>query len=103
MNNTKWREVWTIIAARSLRVQIRFAHDERWNSANAEALFGPFCADIVAQDHIRDPGIGGPFYYREIQTLRILDSSPETIRQLRALGQLPTALGNGFIDIAGST
>jgi len=101
LNNTKWREVWTIVAAEKLRVQISFVSDDHWNSANAASVFGPFSLHLVEQDHIRDPGIGGPFFYREIRSLRILGTSDEIILRLRSLGQLPLSVGSNFVELEG--
>ncbi len=89
MNNTKWREVWSLIARYSLRVKMSYADSQQWNS---DSIWGPFSDDYVQERGIRDPGIGGPFLYKQILSIRILKLNQDTsafIADAGELGELP--------------
>ena len=89
MNNTKWREVWSLIARHSLRVAMSYADSGDWNS---DSLWRPFSADYVQERGIRDPGIGGPFLYKQILSIRIPKLNQDTsafIVDVAKLGELP--------------
>lgn len=89
VNDTKWREVWSLIAQHSLRVAMSYADNRDWNS---DSLWGPFSADYVQERGIRDPGIGGPFLYRQILAIRIPKLNQDTsafMADVIELGDLP--------------
>ena len=89
MNDTKWREVWSLIVQHSLRVSMSYATDQEWYS---EFLWGPFTEDYVWEKGIRDPGIGGPFLYKEILSIRIPkknQNTPAFLEDAVSIGQLP--------------
>lgn len=94
MNDTKWRELWSLIVQHSLKVTMSYADSQEWNS---ESLWGPFPADCVQQHGIGDPGIGGPFLYKQILSIRIpklnQDTSPfmADAMQLEELPLIDTA------------
>ena len=104
MNDTKWREVWTLIAASEQRLRMKYADSDVWNSDNADRLHGPFPADYVLKHGIRDPGIGGPFTYVEIYSLEIPKSNPgfdAFLNGLKSLGVLPITEHATYIEILG--
>ena len=104
MNDTKWREVWTLIAASNQRLRMKYADSDVWNSDNADRLHGPFPADYVLERGIRDPGIGGPFTYAEIYSLEIPKSNPGFDMFCKALGDLgvlPITEHDTYIEILG--
>ena len=66
MNDTKWRECWQVFASLGTRIHFAYVGDEDWNAANSKRLFGPIPAHWIWDRGIRDPGIGGPFLFKEI-------------------------------------
>lgn len=101
MNDTKWREVWSLIARHSLRVAMSYADSGDWNSAS---LWGPFSADYVQERGIRDPGIGGPFLYKQILSIRIPKLNQDTsefMADVVELGELPITESVAQIEIVG--
>lgn len=89
MNDTKWREIWSLIARHSLRVAMSYADSLEWHS---DSLWGPFSDDYVQERGIRDPGIGGPFLYKQILSLRIPKLNQDAsafIADVVELGYLP--------------
>jgi hypothetical protein len=105
MNDTKWREVWELVASLRLRIHFAYAIDHAWNRSNSEKLHGPFPHTWVEERGIRDPGIGGPFRYEEILWIRvprIPRNDTETFcRRLDTLGQLPIRVEPDFVEIRG--
>ena len=101
MNDTKWREIWLLIARHSLKVAMSYADTEHWNSAS---LWGPFATDYVQQRGIRDPGIGGPFLYKQILSIRIPKLNQDTsafMADILQLGKLPLVETADQIEIVG--
>jgi hypothetical protein len=77
MNNTKWREVFTILAEQGLWCATAWIDEVRqepedpsWPNWNREQHH-PVCLDWIRKDHIADPGIGGPFEYDELLWIRV--------------------------------
>jgi hypothetical protein len=103
MNDTKWREVWMVMTEMRLRFRFAYAGDDRWNEANSERLQGPFPAGYVQAKGIRDPGIGGPFFYKEILWVRVPripgNNIESFVAQVRSLGQLPVHFGPDYVEI----
>ena len=101
MNDTKWREIWSLIARHALQVAMSYADEPDWNS---ESLWGPFSADYVQQRGIRDPGVGGPFLYKQILSVRIPKRDQDTsgfMADAMQLGELPIIDAVDQIEIVG--
>jgi len=100
MNNTKWREVWSLIAKLSLRLSMKYADDPNWQS---NALWGPFRLDDVQENGIRDPGVGGPFLFKQILSIRIPKTFQNDTEAFAAaigkLGDLPVSETDEYIEI----
>ncbi|MDR3158366.1 MAG: hypothetical protein LBU11_05005 [Zoogloeaceae bacterium] len=71
MNNVKWRSIWEIICRLHVRIRIAYAGSHEWNEQNSDKSWGHFTLDCIQERGIRDPGIGGPFLYKEILWVRI--------------------------------
>ena len=99
MNDTKWRELWTLIAEHSLRLSMAYADDPDWNAAT---LWGPFSSNLVGERGIKDPGIGGPFLYKQILSICIPKSNEQFnlfISDVSRLGQLPITESEDSFEI----
>ena len=105
MNDTKWREVWTVLCELRLRVHFAYAGDEGWNAANAARLWGPFPMSYVQNDGIRDPGIGGPFRYKQILWIRVPriagNDVDAFVARVKSLGQLPLRVERDYVEVRG--
>jgi hypothetical protein len=105
MNNTKWREVWEIICHLGLRIQFAYADSVEWNGNNSEKLWGPLPLDYVQERGIRDPGIGGPFLYKQILWLRVpkvrLNDAAAFQNEVKKLGKIPISENEKYIEILG--
>lgn len=105
MNNTKWREVWTVLCELRLRIHFAYADAEDWNRANSRRLWGPFPISYVRTDGIRDPGIGGPFRYNQILWIRVPriagNDTDAFIARLESLGQLSLAVDPEHVEVRG--
>ncbi|MCK5943233.1 MAG: hypothetical protein KAI24_14735 [Planctomycetes bacterium] len=105
MNNTKWREVWLALAEMRLRIHFAFFRDADWNEANATKLRGPFSSSQVEERGIGDPGIGGPFLYKEILWVRVPrvpgNDVDGFLERVRSLGQLPMNVVPDYVEIRG--
>jgi hypothetical protein len=90
MNNTKWREVFQLLA----NLEIKFAFRLQSN--------GPFAKDYhlytarpkdIGTTGITDPGFGGPFSYKDIaellipKTYIVIDRLRESSQQKRVITQ----------------
>jgi len=101
MNDTKWREIWSLIARHALRVEMSYADRQEWNS---DSLWGPFSDDYVQERGIRDPGIGGPFLYKQILSIRIPKLNQDTsafVADAGELGELPLVETAEQIEVVG--
>lgn len=105
MNNTKWREVWTVLAELRLRIHFAYADQTSWNDDNSGKLQGPFPVDYVQERGIGDPGIGGPFFYKQILWIRVPRIYGNDVgafcQRVEALGRLPISVGDDFVEIRG--
>ena len=103
MNDTKWREVWAIVCALELQVQMNYADNPSYGGA--KVLHGPFKPDYIEDRGIRDPGIGGPFLYKQILWLRVPKSSPNDNSSFReqvdALGNVPITENDEYFEVRG--
>ncbi|MCL2309254.1 MAG: hypothetical protein FWC42_03115 [Proteobacteria bacterium] len=111
MNNTKWREVFRIIARHKIGFQIAWVHGEE----PLPTIHGLHNEELIDRTGLRDPGIGGPCFYWEILWLRFpytlqYDNSRghiriETqeiapfLRELRSLGELPINESSQFVEL----
>ena len=91
MNDTKWSEVFEILARRQPRcdLRIKFLYDERtW----------PLKHMYRMRPNVIDGAELGPFEFREIEWLEVTGESALEVReQLERLGKLPFGrLDNGF-------
>ena len=66
MNDTKWREVFAILATRSCAFSIATISDECFGVTNTLRVPAIYC------DHLGDVLTSGPVHYRDIFALRIL-------------------------------
>lgn len=115
MNDTKWREVWLVIVELGVRLYFSYADSDDWNAANASRLFGPFRVEHVWERGIRDPGIGGPFLFKQILEIRVPRHSPPRpgvgpivmndldvlVHRLRELGEIPVSTNDEVVVIRG--
>jgi hypothetical protein len=109
MNNTKWREVFSAVAKYRVQFSVSWVNDRIWNTASLHAVLPSW----VAADGIRDPGIGGPCFYREILLIRFpfciqenfgirkQDAISDLVADLRNLGALPIRKTDEFLEIKG--
>jgi hypothetical protein len=105
MNDTKWREVWELLASLKLRIHFAYARGHSWNLSNSKTLQGPFPAAWVEERGVRDPGIGGPFRYEEILWIRVPRIAGNDVdafcARLDALGRLPLRVEPDFVEVRG--
>jgi hypothetical protein len=66
MNNTKWREVFTVILRYNLHFSIKFKNDNKNFNSRGNQI-----KNLINLTGIDDPGIGGPFKYVAIDELFI--------------------------------
>lgn len=113
MNNTKWREVLTLIGRMRMKFEIAYVWEERFQPAL------PPTEDQLKETYIADPGVaGGPTEYRDIYSIRIpkavLSQNPKTGEKLQnteigdlflseaaQLGTLPLEIKENFIYLYG--
>ena len=70
MNNTKWREVLTLIAQFQLEFEVAYVGSERFQYGSV------LSTNLLTETYIADPGIAeGPSEYKDIYAIRI----PKTI------------------------
>lgn len=109
MNNTKWREVLTLIGRMGVTFEIAYIWEERFQ------LAFPPTEDQLKETYIADPGVaGGPAEYRDIYSIRIpktvLSQNPKTgekpqnteigdlfLSEAAQLGVLPLEIKENFI------
>ncbi len=114
MNNTKWREVL------SVAIELEFGWGLTVSDIRETENFirgWPTLADL-AEDHVRDPGFGGPIQYRDIFSLRVpryeelrdsasgrrYQSEARAIRfreRLRELGCIETVVSEDYVEVRG--
>src|SRR5262245_26018716 len=103
MNNTKWREVWEIVCDLRLRVQLDYADSPQWGGT--QRLRGPFAMNLIETRGLRDPGIGGPFLYKQILWLRVPKVWPNDTSAFQAavssLGSVPLVETDQYVEITG--
>lgn len=111
MNNTKWREVFDIMIDSGVPLEaMLIGHDQPvWQKVS-------LTKEQLLEEHIADPGIGGPCLYMEIlavrfpiveelvneQTGRTFTSNHQSAdlqEQLFGLGQLPLFEIDGYCEI----
>ena len=112
MNNTKWREVFSLAVELECRLLVS---DIR---SPSHFVRGNIDESMIAEDHIRDPGFGGPVTYVQIFALRVeryeatrdpssgrtgLSSAraDEFLNRLDDLGMIERVLGEDFIEVRG--
>lgn len=103
MNDTKWREVWAIVCDLRLRVQMDYADSPGW--AGSQSLWGPFRKEMIEERGIRDPGIGGPFLFKQTLWLRIPKVWPNDTSAFKAavssLGAVPLVETDELVEVRG--
>ena len=67
MNNTKWREIFKIIADNKVHFRISCHRDSDWNYAHSWTISN----NIIGEDLLLDPGLGGPIRYIDIKSIVI--------------------------------
>ena len=115
MNNTKWREVFSVLYQKvGLPFEVAYVREEEeFRHASAPHI------SMLEDDYIKDPGLGGgPTYYKEIFSIRIPrkenyrnpktgaasiseETSKDLLKALHELGQLPIELTDEYIIIYG--
>jgi hypothetical protein len=110
MNNTKWREIFGIICDRKILFQIGINPKSDWDYATNWSLD----KKLIAESHIMDPGLGGPFFYHKINSVKVLKSiklkdryGEMTISQniislaadIGRIGLIPLAINDDYIEI----
>ncbi|MFZ2725527.1 MAG: hypothetical protein WAX77_04705 [Methylococcaceae bacterium] len=122
MNNTKWREVFKLLARYNIYFKIRWINSP-WidpsNGSLSEVSYNsyPLMLNYIAEDHIQDGGFnGGPFYYEEIEFLQvqkilrqdeyyftkyqdIANDFFTLVSELKKIGQLPLEINNAYLVI----
>lgn len=109
MNDTKWREVFLLIARRNLTFQIAWVGDLVWPTDSYHKVQ----ENLIENNGLRDPGIGGPCVYRDILWIRL----PKTVKwgngnwfaqdlvpfatDLTTLGTMPLQSNEDGIEIRG--
>lgn len=114
MNNTKWREVL------SVAVELEFG----WGLTVSDIrepenyISGQPALPDLAEDHVRDPGFGGPIQYKDIFSLRVpryeerrnpdsgrrYQSEARAIRfleRLRDLGSIEAVVSEHYVEVRG--
>lgn len=113
MNNTKWREVLSLIGRLGIKFEVAYVGRESFQAAL------PPSESLLKNTYIADPGVaGGPAEYAEIYSIRILKTSlkqsPKTGERIPSteasdlflaaaarLGALPLEEKDGFIYVHG--
>jgi hypothetical protein len=110
MNNTKWREVLKIIAVNNVHFKIAAHKPSDWDLSCSWTLD----EKLIGEDHLLDPGLGGPMKYKEIKLIRIHKTLTLTERyrfkneiqdigfleiEFRKLGQLPINNDGEILEI----
>lgn len=108
MNDTKWREVFCAISRFRVRFTIAFVGEA---ASPQGQLHFPVPERLLRSDHIADPGIGGPCYYRDIlgiafPRIQLWDlpgtqELPLLLDELTKLGQLPISETDETVEIRG--
>jgi hypothetical protein len=105
MDNARWVEVWKLICRLGLRISFAYADSIEWNGFNSQKVWGPFPLDYIQDRGIRDPGIGGPFLYKQTLWLRIpkvLPNNAEAFRnELERLDNIHFSENDQYIEILG--
>ncbi|MEE9098963.1 MULTISPECIES: hypothetical protein [Pseudomonas] len=113
MNNTKWRELLSLIRRIGIQFEVAYVGEERFQTAYAPP------ESLLKNTYIADPGLaGGPTEYSDIYSIRIpkisLIQNPKTGERLPStgvsdqflaeaslLGVLPLEEKDGFIYVHG--
>lgn len=113
MNNTKWRELLSLVGRMGERFEVAYVWEERFQPA-----FPP-AEDQLKETHIADPGIaGGPAEYIDIYSIRIpktiwaqnpktgeklpsTEKSDRFLTEAAKLGLLPLEIKHDFIYVYG--
>lgn len=111
MNNSKWREVLTLLLENNAVFEVALIHDESyWRQVQHLTLTD------LATDYIKAPGIGGPCLYAEIFAIKLplktekrnpqigktttcQQQSAAIIKQLNALGKLPLSTDENYCTL----
>ncbi len=113
MNDTKWREVLSLLSRLDISFEVAYVWDERFRT--------PFTVmEMSLRDsHVADPGLGGgPTEYRDIFSIRIprtlplrnprtgevqqtIENSDRFLAEAAKLGRLPLREEGGFIYLDG--
>ena len=104
LNDTKWREIWTLLTKFGQHFRMQYANSDVWNADNKERLHYPLPSHDVLDNGIRDPGVGGPFRYFEIYSIEIPKTNQEFgifYTHLTDLGTLPLIDHHAYIEILG--
>jgi hypothetical protein len=111
MNDTKWRELFICLAKLDLSFQIAWIDDPSQISNSLYYL--PI--NLIDDRGIKDPGIGGPFLYKQIYYIRISKSPNKCqsledrhqhkfdrlLTELDLLGQFPLNLLDEWLELYG--
>jgi hypothetical protein len=113
MNNTKWREVLSLVGRMGESFEVTYVWEKRFQSAL------PPAEDQLSETHIADPGIaGGPAEYSYIYSIRIpkkiwtqnpktgekiqsTEKSDRFLMEAAKLGLLPLEIKGDFIYVYG--
>ncbi|WP_154668254.1 hypothetical protein [Pseudoduganella violaceinigra] len=114
MNDTKWREVLTLVARLSIQFEFSYVGAKTFQIGSISSL------ELLGEHGIADPGIGGsgPAAYKDILAIRVFRFakkrnpltgsvsadealSEEFLRLTGSLGQLPIEVQSEFIYVHG--
>ena len=111
MNDTKWREVFACTVRHGLQFQVAWVRNFAWDTRALHRVW----ASYIGTNGLRDPGIGGPCYYRDILWIRIPVALPNTysgqvprmqaidpfLVELASLGLLPLKQTQEYVEVRG--
>lgn len=113
MNNTKWREILSLVGRMGETFEVAYVWEERFQLAL------PPMEEQLKEKYIADPGIaGGPAEYSEIYSIRIprkiwtqnprtgeklqsIEKSDRFLAEAAKLGLLPLEIKDDFIYVYG--
>jgi hypothetical protein len=111
MSDTKWREVFLCVSRHKLRFQVAWVRGSDWDTEGLHAIW----ESLIDTRGLRDPGVGGPCWYREILWIRLplaihdayggkvprRQPIQQLLDDLARLGRLPIRQTHDYVEIRG--
>ncbi|NND64774.1 MAG: hypothetical protein HKM24_02310 [Gammaproteobacteria bacterium] len=105
IDNKQWQQVWELIAGYEFSFYLAYLDQPDWNRQYAAQTWGPITEDMVFGYGVSDPGVDGPFFFRQVLSVKVLippyPAIQKFIRKLKLLTVPSVTVTNAFVGIFG--